>query len=86
MSLAHKAMQRFHLIFGFTVVLIFLLTGQCMDKFLHHLVGMSDGPRMLYRSRHIYILMAGLLNVGIGTYLTYERTQLAESCSYGDRL
>ena len=25
---------------------------------------------MLYRSRHIYILLTGLLNLGIGTYFT----------------
>jgi hypothetical protein len=68
-------MKRLHLIFGFAVVLIFLLTGQYMDKFLQHLVGMLDGPRMLYRSRHIYILLAGLLNVSIGTYFRYARTQ-----------
>jgi hypothetical protein len=41
-----------------------------MDKFLHHLVGMPDGPRMLYRTRHIYILLAGLVNLGIGTYFS----------------
>ncbi len=69
-------MKRFHLIFGGVVILIFILTGQYMDKFLHHLVGMPDGPRMLYRTRHIYILLSGLLNLGIGTYFTYGWTRL----------
>jgi hypothetical protein len=68
-------MKRFHLIFGIVVVLIFLLTGQYMDKFLHHLAGMPDGPRMLYRTRHIYILLSGLLNLGIGTYFSYGVTR-----------
>lgn len=68
-------MKRFHLIFGFAVILIFLLTGQYMDKFLQHLVDMPDGPRLLYRSRHIYILMSGLLNLGIGTYFKYGATR-----------
>ena len=54
------------------MVIVFLLTGQYMDIYLGHLEGMPDGPRMLYRSRHIYILMAGLLNIGIGTYFTYH--------------
>jgi len=65
-------MKRFHLIFGFLVLVAFLLTGQYMDRFLEHLRGMADGPRMLYRSRHIYILFSALLHLGIGTYFTYR--------------
>ena len=61
-------MKRFHLIFGVVVVIAFLLTGQYMDKYLNHLDGMPDGPRMLYRTRHIFILLAGLINLGIGAY------------------
>ena len=52
----------------------FLLTGQYMDKFHNHLDGMPDGPRLLYRTRHIFILLAGLLNLALGAYFTY-RTQ-----------
>ncbi len=63
-------MKRFHLVFGLLVVIVFLLTGQYMDIHLGHLHDMADGPRMLYRTRHIYILLAGLLNIGIGSYLT----------------
>lgn len=65
-------MKKTHLIFGAFVVLAFLLTGQYMDRYFNHLVGMPDGPRLLYRTRHIFILMAGLLNLGIGTYFTYR--------------
>ena len=63
-------MRRAHLIFGITAVFAFILTGQYMDRGLAHLRGMADAPRMLFRSRHIYILLAGLLNLGLGTYLT----------------
>jgi len=55
--------------FGVAVFIVFLLTGQYMDRYFHHLVGMPDGPRLLYRTRHIFILFSGLLNVGIGAYL-----------------
>jgi len=65
-------MKRAHLIFGILVVLAFLLTGQYMDKFHNHLAGMPDGPRLLYRTRHIFILLAGLLNLGSGAYFTYR--------------
>ena len=65
-------MKRFHVIFGLIAVVIFLLTGQYMDHYLGHLEGMPDGPRMLYRTRHIFILLAGLLNLGIGAYFTWR--------------
>jgi magnesium-transporting ATPase (P-type) len=66
-------MKRFHLIFGITIVIIFLLTGQYMDRYLNHLQGMADGPRLLYRTRHIFILLAGLLNLGIGAYFSFRK-------------
>lgn len=65
-------MKRFHIIFGLTVFVIFLFTGQYMDRYHQHLMYMPDGPRMLYRSRHIFILMSGLLHVGIGSYFKYR--------------
>src|ERR1051325_7182538 len=63
-------MKKVHLIFGVAVVIIFLFTGQYMDKHFNHLVGMPDAPRLLYRTRHIFILFSGLLNLGIGAYFT----------------
>ena len=65
-------MKKAHLIFGAFVVLAFLLTGQYMDKYFNHLHGMPDARRLLYRTRHIFILLAGLLNLAIGAYLTYQ--------------
>ena len=43
-----------------------------MDKIHSHLQGMADGPRMLYRSRHIYILLSAMLHLGVGSYFTYR--------------
>ena len=65
-------MKRFHLVFGLVLLFAFLLTGQYMDRFHEHLRNMADGPRMLYRTRHIFILFSGLLHLGIGTYFTYR--------------
>jgi hypothetical protein len=65
-------MKKIHLIFGVAVVIVFLLTGQYMDKHFHHLMGMSDAPRLLYRTRHIFILFSGLLNLGIGAYFSHR--------------
>jgi len=65
-------MKKVHLIFGVCVVVGFLLTGQYMDKYHNHLASMPDAPRLLYRTRHIFILLAGLLNLALGAYFTYR--------------
>ena len=65
-------MKKIHLIFGVFVVVAFLLTGQYMDKLYNHMVGVPDAQRLLFRTRHIFILLAGLLNLGIGAYFAYR--------------
>jgi hypothetical protein len=62
-------MRLLHLIFGVVIVIVFLLTGQYMDRYLNHLVGVPDGPRLLYRTRHIFILMSGLVHLALAAYL-----------------
>lgn len=68
-------MKLLHLIFGILVLVIFLLTGQYMNYYYNHMVGVSDGLRLLYRTRHIFILLSGLVNLGIGIYFS-QREQL----------
>jgi hypothetical protein len=65
-------MRKLHLVFGIFVLIAFLLTGQYMDKYFNHMVGVPDGERLLYRTRHIFILLAGLINLGIAAYFTYR--------------
>jgi len=69
-------MKRLHLIFGVLVVVAFLLTGQYMDFQAPPVRELTDeGTRMMFRSRHIYLLLAGLVNLGVGVYFTYHRTR-----------
>src|SRR6185436_10954895 len=63
-------MRRFHLILGLIVVFVFLLTVQYME-YVHNRL-LPDGMRMLYRSRHIYFLLAGLINLSLGLYLALQ--------------
>jgi hypothetical protein len=49
-----------------------------MDKFHDHLRGMPDGPRLLYRTRHIFLLFAGLVNIAIATYVRPSRSRSRE--------
>jgi hypothetical protein len=62
-------LKKLHLVVGVAGFVAFVLTGQYMHWFHAHLYGMADGPRMIYRSSHIYLLWASLLNVGIGCYV-----------------
>src|SRR5256885_2535202 len=61
-------MKKLHLIFGTFALVVFLLTGQFMHRYYNHMVGVDDSVRLLYRTRHIFILLAALLNLGIGIY------------------
>ena len=62
-------MKRIHLVFGLVLVLVFLLTGQYME-YVHNRT-LPDGVRVLYRSRHIYLLLNALINITLGLYVLY---------------
>ena len=64
---AHR-IRRVHFWYGVAGVVIFLLTGQYMHFGYDHLRDMPDAPRMLFRSAHIYFLLASILNVFVGVY------------------
>src|SRR5216110_1476821 len=62
-------MRRAHLVFGLIAFVVFLATGQYMDRYLAHLHGMAVGPRLLYRTRHIFILLSALVHLSLGAYV-----------------
>lgn len=70
--MSQNKMRKLHLTFGIFVLIAFLLTGQYMDKYYNHMDGVPDGTRLLYRTRHIFILLAGLINLGLAAYFTYR--------------
>ncbi len=62
-------MRRIHLAIGLLGVIAFLITGQVMK---HHSPKMQVLPtdvRLMYVSRHIYLLGAALVNLVLGLYL-----------------
>lgn len=65
----HDLLRKLHLIVGIVAIIIFVMTGQYMHWVHSHLIGMPDGPRLFYRSTHIYLLWSGLLNTLLGCYL-----------------
>jgi hypothetical protein len=58
-----------HLVVGLAGLVGFLATGQYMDRVHDHLRGMDDARRLLFRTTHIYLLFAALVNLALGLYL-----------------
>lgn len=62
-------MRRIHLILGVLGVVAFLLTGQVMKHHTPPMQLLTPDVRMMYVSRHIYLLGAALVNLVLGIYL-----------------
>lgn len=62
-------MRRVHLLAGALGVLAFVITGQIMLRHQPPLDGLGDSVRLMFRSRHIYILASGLVNLMLGVYM-----------------
>jgi len=58
-----------HKIFGVLTVIAFIGTGQLLGRHYRIIYEGNYAVRMMFRSIHIYILLAGLMNIGIGTYM-----------------
>ena len=65
-------LRRVHLVVGIAAVVAFLLSGQLLG---HHHPAMEQLPpelRMMYVSRHIYLLAGALVNAVLGLYLQLQ--------------
>lgn len=65
-------LRRVHLVVGIAAIVAFLLSGQFLG---HHHPAMEQLPaemRMMYVSRHIYLLTGALVNVVLGLYLQLQ--------------
>jgi hypothetical protein len=57
-----------HLLVGIFGIVVFVLTGQYMAIFLRGMMDMPDGPRLLYRTSHLYLMWSSLVNLLVGVY------------------
>jgi hypothetical protein len=62
--------QRLHLIVGLLALIAFVLTGQVMKHHEPAMRELSEAVRLMYRSRHIYILAAAVPNALLALYYT----------------
>jgi len=63
-----RSLRTTHLVIGAIAVLAFLITGQLMSRHEPPVASMEWAERLLFRSRHIYLLCAGLVNLAIGVH------------------
>lgn len=63
-----------HLVIGFFVIAVFLLTGYHMRFHIHQLMEANERLRFSLRGNHVYILLLGLLNLGLGAYMRISQT------------
>ena len=62
-------MRFLHLVVGGIVFVVFLSTGGYMQNRFPGIYHGNEAIRMMFRANHIYILLAALLNLGMGCYL-----------------
>lgn len=62
-------MRRVHLLVGLLSLVAFLITGFLMSLHVPALSECDPELRLLYRSRHVYLMFAGVANVLLGLYL-----------------
>ena len=66
--MAANPMRKVHLSIGLLTVIVFLISGQFMRHHQPPVELLSHEARLLLRSRHIYILASGLVNLTLGLY------------------
>jgi len=59
-------MRNWHRVVGIIGIVIFLLTGVYMRLHVPAMPDLDDASRLLLRSRHIYLLLASLVNLTTG--------------------
>ncbi|MGB9233655.1 MAG: hypothetical protein WCC04_04515 [Terriglobales bacterium] len=69
---------RAHWIVGVLALLIFPLTGQYMLH-LARVPHLDDVPRLIFRSRHLLLLVAGVANIALSNSQPFHRAQKAAS-------
>jgi len=62
--------RKLHFAVGFAGIAVFVVTGLYMRAGFPDLYAQNEVLRYLYRSNHVYVLLASLINVALGVHLT----------------
>jgi hypothetical protein len=71
-----QSLRMAHLVVGGIAVVAFLITGQIMGRHEPPVAAMEWAERLLFRSRHIYLLCAGLVNLAMGVHFVLPQRGL----------
>jgi hypothetical protein len=62
-------LRKLHFVVGLAGVAAFLVTGAYMRAGFPDLYAANEVLRYLYRSNHVYVLLASLINIALGVHL-----------------
>ena len=84
-------LRKLHFVVGLAGVVAFLVTGAYMRAGFPDLYAANEVLRYLYRSNHVYVLLASLVNVALGVHLTpappgWRATRFAARLAPGSRV
>lgn len=65
-------LRRVHLVVGIVAIVAFLLSGQSLGHHHPSMDQLTPELRMMYVSRHIYLLTGALVNAVLGVYLQLQ--------------
>jgi|ERR1051326_92510 hypothetical protein len=68
-----NSLRKFHKFFGIFTLVVFALTGLYMRLNIAHIDITNEKLRMMFRANHIYIMFAGIINIGLGSYLNFNK-------------
>jgi O-antigen/teichoic acid export membrane protein len=70
-----------NLTIGIIVVILFAITGQLMRHYYHNAEA-GDVERLYRRSRHLLLLLSGLMQGGIGVYIHAHQHKLSNTLQW----
>ena len=63
-----RSLRMAHLVVGLIAIVAFLITGMLMSAHEPPVMKMGWDQRLLFNSRHIYLMAAGLVNLAMGVH------------------
>jgi len=70
-----------HLVVGAIAVVAFLITGMLMNSHRPPVMQMDWDQRLLFNSRHIYLMAAGLVNIALGVHYRLPASRVRQAAA-----
>jgi hypothetical protein len=70
-----------HLVVGAMAIVAFLITGMLMNAHQPPVMQMDWDRRLLFNSRHIYLMAAGLVNLSLGVHYAVPASRVRQAAA-----